>query len=193
MNGETVGYGMGDARARQQGFTGLNSTQWEMVRPVLQASLTSRFLSSLEKSEWTLRDYTNALAYISCYRCRWNSIPEEFPPTASVYHFNRMLRQRKLFRVIRALLGEGTPFGLEAGYKSGGRRDEWYHDHRADSRKCDACPNCAENSMICYKTRKQGSRIVRYYRCEACGHKRVWLDMPQGKGWQGLVPVPPCG
>ncbi len=203
MNGVTIEREGRNPLARQPRNTDLNNAQWEAVRPVLLASLAPHFLSSLgegapgekkrENAVWTLRDYADALAYISRHHCRWKSIPDEFPPTASVYRFNRMLRERRLFRVIRGVLGESIPFGLEAHYQSAGKALEWYRDHREDARKCGACPRCAENSMICYKTRKQGSRIVRYYRCEACGHKRVWLELPQGKGWQGLAPaLPSC-
>ena len=176
----------------QRHFTDFTDEQWAKVCPVLLASLTRRYLRMVERSGWTLRDFVNGLSYVSRYRCRWKRIPREFPPVKAVYRFNLILRKYRLLRRLRVLLGEDMPFGLEAFYKRGGEHGEYGHDRRMDLRKCDICPRCGQNAMVCYGTRRQGSRIVRYYRCGSCGHRRVWLDVPQkGMGWMGNLNV--CG
>lgn len=176
----------------QRYFTDLTDAQWHRVRPILQEVLSVRYQRSLGKSPWPLREYVNALAWISLYRTRWNALPREFPPVDAVYRFHRYLRDCRALRRIRAVLPPDTPFGLERGYRRNFDPANVVpvRDRRADLRKCDACPRCHNNTMICYKTRKQGSRVVRYYRCKNCGHRRVWLDLPQGKGWQGMMVVP---
>lgn len=170
---------------KQRHFTDLTDEQWAKIRPILLSALTRRYLRRVERSIWTLRDYADGLAYISRYRCKWRRIPREFPPAREVYQFNVFLRRRRLLPVLRKMLGEDVPFGLEAHYKTKARRGEYQHDRRIDLRKCDVCPRCGKNSMSCYGTKKQGSRIVRYYQCSSCRHKRVWVDVPQGCGWQG--------
>ncbi|WP_304736857.1 transposase [uncultured Desulfovibrio sp.] len=177
----------------QRHFTDLTNEQWAKVCPVLLNSLTRRYLRMIERSGWTVRDFANGLAYISRYRCRWKRIPREFPSVKDIYQFNLILRKYRLLRKLHGMMGDDMPFGLEAFYKRSRRRHgEYAHDRRINLRKCDICPRCGENAMVCYGTRWQGSRIVRYYHCDACGHKRVWLDVPQkGMGWMGNPNV--CG
>lgn len=109
-------------------FTDFTDEQWERVRPLLLASLTRRYLRTVERSDWTLRDFVNGLSYVSRYRCRWKCIPREFPPAEAVYRFNLMLRKYRLLRRLRALLGEDMPFGLEAFYKRAGEHGGHGHD-----------------------------------------------------------------
>lgn len=179
--------------AKQWRFTDLSAAQWESVRSVLMEALSKRYLTGISRSGWSLRDYADALAYISRYHCRWRRLPSDFPPPCVVYRFNCILRKHRLLRVLRARLGENMPFGLEVHYRGTKKRRDWNRDHRADSRKCDVCPRCGADAMNCYRTSRQESRIVRYYRCKVCKHKRVWLDALQAKGWLGMLFVPPCG
>lgn len=175
----------------QHMLTDLTQWQWTAIQSVLVSSLSPRLLRKIAASPWSLRDYANALAYISFYRCRWESMPNVFPSVAAVYRFNRTLGDKRLFPVLRKLLGGDVPFGLEVHHKDVSTKK----DRRADRRCCGPCPRCGAQGMQCYKTRRQGSRVVRYYGCKACGHKRVWLSVPGGKGWQGTFPSMPtvCG
>lgn len=173
---------------RQRQLTDLSDCQWMLIHIVLLSSLGLRYLLAVQRSPWSLRDYADALAYISRYKCRWNKMPREFPPVSAVYQFNRHLRNKRLFPLLRKILGNNMPFGLESHYKSVNKLLNDVRDTPGRPRTCDICPKCGKNAMRCYKTRRQGSRTVRYYQCEICSHKRMWMSEPDQKGWNGTFP-----
>lgn len=171
--------------SEQPRLTDLACEQWEAIQPIIRSAFPPRFGKKTRKKPWTLRDYTNALAYLSVYP-KWRSVrmPVSLPPVELIYRFNNRLRERGVLEKIRHILGPGVPFGMDKRSRS--------LDVHHEKRKCGVCPSCGNNSMRCYKTRRQGSRVARWYRCKECGYRRLWMDAPGEVGWGGVVAARGC-
>lgn len=125
--------------------------------------------------EHRVRACLNAISYLSDTYTPWFMVKN----AKQIYRFYMRLKRHGLLEILRSVLK--LPYALDIRRPT---KKHGYIDIRDQRRKCGVCPRCGADSMVCRGTRRQGSIIVRHYRCRSCGSTALWISTGKRSWWK---------
>lgn len=123
-----------------------------------------------------IRCYLNAILFMSVVYVPWKKVCD----FESVYRFYMTLKKRGYLGILKIALRSPFPFIILKRKKNRAH----IYGHVSRRRKCPECPSCSADAMICRGTRRQGSTIVRHYRCSCCGSTALWISTDKNSWWK---------
>jgi transposase len=97
------------------GYRRLNEREWALVEECFPSQHMGR------PRKWSDRDCLDAVLFILSEGCRWNSLPDSFPPSATVFdRFSLWVKQgifQKILSRLRKRMSLGQVFYLDSTVK----------------------------------------------------------------------------